>query len=252
MSGSRRAQRDAGLPAPAATPQPKPAPPTSPITLPGRSSEGAAETSVATAAAMSAPAGQEPSGTRAPRSRRRRRRKRGGPSLPDRTVVFVGPMAAGKTSLGKRVARELGIPFVDSDAIIVRSHGPITAFFETHGEAEFRRIEAEVIAAELASPGARILALGGGAVITESTRRLLQQHPVVLLLTTQEAVLRTANIARRPLLRDDPNAWGRIFEERRPLYEEVADVSYRTDRATKEQLARRVAQWARSFRKDTA
>lgn len=244
MSGSRRAQRDAGLPAPAATPQPKPAPPTSPITLPGRAAE--------IATSDSASAKQNESGTRAPRSRRRRRRKRGGPSLPDRTVVFVGPMAAGKTSLGKRVARELGIPFVDSDAIIVRSHGPITAFFETHGEAEFRRIEAEVIAAELATPGARILALGGGAVVTESTRRLLQQHPVVLLLTTQEAVLRTANIARRPLLRDDPNAWGRIFEERRPLYEEVADVSYRTDRATKEQLARRVAQWARSFRKDTA
>ncbi len=161
-------------------------------------------------------------------------------------------MAAGKTSLGKRVARELGIPFVDSDAVIVRGHGPITAFFETHGEAEFRRIEAEVIAAELAHPGARILALGGGAVLTESTRILLRQHPVVLLTTTQEAVLRTANIARRPLLRDDPNAWGRIFEERRPLYEEVADVMYRTDRATKEQLARRVAQWARSFRKDTA
>lgn len=244
MSGSRRAQRDAGLPAPAATPQPKPAPPTSPITLPGRASDAVTSDSTSTE--------QNESGTRAPRSRRRRRRKRGGPSLPDRTVVFVGPMAAGKTSLGKRVARELGIPFVDSDAIIVRSHGPITAFFETHGEAEFRRIEAEVIAAELANPGARILALGGGAVVTESTRQLLKQHPVVLLLTTQEAVLRTANIARRPLLRDDPNAWGRIFEERRPLYEEVADVSYRTDRATKEQLARRVAQWARSFRKDTA
>ncbi|WP_244301045.1 shikimate kinase [Leucobacter insecticola] len=160
-------------------------------------------------------------------------------------------MAAGKTSLGKRVARELGIPFVDSDAIIVRKHGPITAFFERHGEAEFRRIEAEVIAAELANSEVRILALGGGAVITESTRKLLAGHPVVLLLTTQEAVMRTANIARRPLLRDDPNAWGRIFEERRPLYEEVADVSYRTDRASKEQLARRVAQWARSFRKDT-
>lgn len=158
-------------------------------------------------------------------------------------------MAAGKTSLGKRVARELGIPFVDSDAVFVRAHGAITDFFAKHGEAEFRRIEAEVIAAELAAPGARILALGGGAVLTESTRELLSGYPVVLLMTTQEAVLRTANIQRRPLLRDDPEAWGRILAERRPLYEEVADVTYRTDRATKEQLARRVAQWARSFRK---
>lgn len=156
-------------------------------------------------------------------------------------------MAAGKTSLGKRVARELGIPFVDTDAVFVRQHGVITEFFATHGEAEFRRLEADVIESELSAPGSRIVALGGGAVITERTRRLLQDHPVVLLMTTQEAVLRTANLARRPLLRDDPEAWGRILEERRPFYEEVADVTYRTDRATKEQLARRVAQWARGY-----
>jgi shikimate kinase len=161
-------------------------------------------------------------------------------------------MAAGKTSLGKRVARELGVPFVDSDAVFVRHHGSIATFFESQGEAEFRRIEAQVIAAELAVPGVRVLALGGGAVLTESTRELLRGFPVVLLTTTQEAVLRTANISRRPLLQNDPNAWNRIFEERRPLYEDVADVSYRTDRASKEQLAKRVAQWARSFRKDSA
>nr|WP_243752658.1 shikimate kinase [Leucobacter ruminantium] len=158
-------------------------------------------------------------------------------------------MAAGKTSLGKRVARELGVPFVDTDAVIVREHGPITDYFTAHGEEEFRRVEAEVIAAELAVPGTRIVALGGGAVLTESTRLLLAGHPVVLLMTTQEAVLRTANLARRPLLRNDPAAWGRILEERRPLYEAVADVTYRTDRATKDQLARRIAQWARSYRK---
>jgi shikimate kinase len=155
-------------------------------------------------------------------------------------------MAAGKTSLGKRVARELGVPFVDTDAVIVREHGAITTFFEEYGEEEFRRVEAEVIANELAAQGPRIVALGGGAVLTASTRNLLRDHPVVLLMTTQEAVLRTANIARRPLLRDDPEAWGRILEARRPLYEEVADITYRTDRATKEQLARKIAHWART------
>lgn len=182
------------------------------------------------------------------RRRRRGKRRRGG-SLPNRAIVFVGPMAAGKTSLGKRVARELGVPFVDTDAVIVREHGVITTFFEKFGEEEFRRVEAEVIAAELAKPGTRIVALGGGAVLTESTRTLLAAHPVVLLMTTQESVLKTANLSRRPLLRDDPEAWNRILEARRPLYEAVSDVTYRTDRATKEQLARRVAQWARSYRK---
>nr|WP_209706686.1 shikimate kinase [Leucobacter exalbidus] len=179
---------------------------------------------------------------------RRRRRRRGTVKVTERVLVFVGPMAAGKTSLGKRVARELGVPFVDSDAVFVRAHGPITDFFATHGEPEFRRLEAEVIAAELAAGSGKVLALGGGAVLTASTRELLAHHPVVLLMTTQEAVLRTANLSRRPLLRDDPNAWGRILQERKPLYDEVADVTYRTDRATKEQLARRVASWARSFR----
>ncbi|WP_341783099.1 shikimate kinase [Leucobacter weissii] len=173
--------------------------------------------------------------------RRRRRRRR----IPETAVVLVGPMAAGKTSLGRRLAKDLGIPFVDTDAVFVRDHGAIAEFFAAHGEAEFRRIEAEIVAAELARPGSRIVALGGGAVLAASTRAALRAHPVVLLMTTQEAVLRTANLARRPLLRDDPDAWGRILEERRPLYEEVADVTFRTDRTTKDQLARRVSGWIR-------
>lgn len=155
-------------------------------------------------------------------------------------------MAAGKTSLGRKVAKDLGIPFVDTDAVFVRQHGAITEFFANSGEPEFRRIEAEIIAEELARPGARIVALGGGAVLAETTRQLLAEYPVVLLMTTQAAVLRTANLSRRPLLRDDPDAWGRILEARRPFYEEVADVTFRTDRATKEQLSRRVAAWMRT------
>ncbi|UOQ58683.1 shikimate kinase [Leucobacter allii] len=256
MSEQRRAGRDPGPPAP----RPKPQPPTAPLRVvpsagrvdggePGGGARGGggrtASREGADAGRRTAPSGAAPAGQRA--RGRRRRRRRGTGRLPDRAVVFVGPMAAGKTSLGKRVARELGVPFVDTDAVFVRRHGPIAAFFETHGEPEFRRIEAEVIAEELALPGGRIVALGGGAVITAETRRRLAAHPVVLLLTTQEAVLRTANLAKRPLLRDDPEAWGRILEERRPFYEEVADVTYRTDRATKEQLARRVARWARGF-----
>ncbi|NLA66507.1 MAG: shikimate kinase [Leucobacter sp.] len=174
-----------------------------------------------------------------------RRRRRGRGRLPNRAIVFVGPMAAGKTSLGRRVAKELNVPFVDSDVVFQQRHGAITDFFAIHGEDEFRRIEAEIIAEQLAEPGLRVLALGGGAVLTESTRTLLKDFPVVLLMTTQAAVLRTANLARRPLLRDDPEAWGRILEARRHLYVEVADITFRTDRATKEQLVRRVVDWAR-------
>lgn len=165
------------------------------------------------------------------------------PTLPTKAIVLVGPMAAGKTSIGRRVARELGIPFIDSDARIVQEHGPIPEIFEAHGEAKFREIEAATVAAELAEPGARILALGGGAVLAEETRERLGAHPVILLMTTERAVKRTANLTKRPLLRDDPGAWSRILEERRPVYEAVADVTFRTDRASKEQLVRRIAAW---------
>ena len=161
----------------------------------------------------------------------------------DRAIVLVGPMAAGKTSLGKRLSRELNIPFVDSDARIVQKHGPITQIFERQGESAFRDIEARVIAAELARKGPRILALGGGAVLTPSTRELLNRHPVILLMTTQRAVLKTANLARRPLLKDDPEAWQRILDARRHLYEHVANVTFRTDRHTQQQLTKIAAQW---------
>lgn len=255
MSEARRSGQQEGTPAAA----PKPAPPTRPIPLPvvasredgGAGTRAGRSTTDDAANRRSAASENVVSGERAA-SRglgkpRRRRRRRGKPRLPERAIVFVGPMAAGKTSLGRRVAKELGIPFVDSDALFVRAHGPVTDFFAAKGEAEFRRIEAEIIATALSEPGTKVLALGGGAVLTDSTRELLREHPTVLLLTTQRAVLRTANLSRRPLLRDDPNAWGRILAERKHLYLEVADVTFRTDRATKEQLTQRVVQWARAY-----
>lgn len=161
----------------------------------------------------------------------------------DRAVVLVGPMAAGKTSLGKRLARALDIPFVDSDARIVQQHGVITKIFEEQGEAAFREIEAAIIATELARKGPRILALGGGAVLTESTRELLKHHPVMLLMSTEKAVLKTANLSRRPLLKNDPGAWQRILNERRHLYEAVAHVTFRTDRFSQNDLTEVASEW---------
>jgi shikimate kinase len=158
-------------------------------------------------------------------------------------VVFVGPMAVGKTSVGKRVAKTLGIPFIDTDARIAQAYGPITDFFASRGEAEFRRVEAEVVAQEVRQPGARVVSLGGGAVLDESTRALLAGFPVICLMSTERAVRKTANLSRRPLLKDDPGAWSRILDERRHHYDAVADVTFRTDRTTKEQVTRRVVAW---------
>lgn len=169
----------------------------------------------------------------------------------DRAVVLVGPMAAGKTSLGKRLAKSLGVPFVDSDAKIVQRHGPITQIFETQGETKFREIEADVIAKELEKREPKILALGGGAVLTAATRELLREHPVILLMTTETAVQKTANLSKRPLLKQDPGAWSRILKERQHLYEEVADTVFQTDRLSHEKLTRLSKAWVQEWANST-
>lgn len=166
--------------------------------------------------------------------------------LPRKAIVFVGPMAAGKTSIGKRVAKELGVPFIDTDSQIAQRHGQITQIFEQRGEAEFRRLEAEVVAREIAEPGARVVSLGGGALTHRETRKLLRDYPVILLMTTEKAVLKTVNLSKRPLLRDDPGAWSRILEERRPQYEAAAKVTFRTDKNTKEGITRLIVEWVYS------
>lgn len=101
-------------------------------------------------------------------------------------VVLIGPMGAGKTTIGRRVAKALSADFVDSDAEFVRSHGPIAPYFDAHGEAAFRREERRVV--ERAVRRDVVLSLGGGAVLDTATRADLAVVPVVLLTTTAEAV----------------------------------------------------------------
>ena len=82
---------------------------------------------------------------------------------PSSAVVLIGPMGAGKTSVGKRVARRLGRPFIDSDKAIVAEHGPIPAIFAERGESGFRLLERAAVQRALATAG--VVALGGGAVL---------------------------------------------------------------------------------------
>lgn len=88
-------------------------------------------------------------------------------------------MGAGKTSIGRRVARAIGLPFTDTDAAVVREHGPIPVLFAERGEAEFRRLERDAVAAALASGG--VVSLGGGAVLDPQTREDLGAHRVAFL-----------------------------------------------------------------------
>ncbi|KAA9110554.1 shikimate kinase [Microbacterium rhizomatis] len=166
---------------------------------------------------------------------------------PDRAaLVFVGPMGAGKSSIAKKVARELDREFTDTDTVVVRAHGPIPALFESHGEAFFRAVEREAVVAALATGG--VVALGGGAVLDAATRADLAAHHVVLLTVSPDIVRARIGGQNRPLLNDgDPIAqWRRIYAERHPLYEEVADVTFDSSTGHISAIAAAIAEWARA------
>jgi shikimate kinase len=163
---------------------------------------------------------------------------------PPLTLVLVGPMAAGKTSVGRKVARLLEVPFSDTDKRIAAVHGPIPQIFADPGEPYFRELERAAVAATVADGG--VVSLGGGAVTDAATRALLTRHPVVFLTVSPEAVSRRIGGTGRPLLTgdDDPlERWRRIFDERRGWYEEVADLTVDTSRTPMRMLAERIAAW---------
>ncbi|MBF6435812.1 shikimate kinase [Nocardia cyriacigeorgica] len=147
-------------------------------------------------------------------------------------VVLVGPPGAGKSTIGRKLARELGVQLYDTDAGIEQETGrTIADIFATDGEAEFRKIEEQVVRrAILDEPG--VVSLGGGAVLSENTRALLREHTVVYLeISVAEGLRRTGTSNARPLLNGaDPGAkYRELMRRRRPLYREVATVRVRTD-----------------------
>lgn len=163
------------------------------------------------------------------------------------TLVLVGPMGAGKTSVGRRVARLLESRFVDTDKLIVAEHGPIRDIFDAQGEAHFRELERAAVTAALVEGG--IISLGGGAVTDPLTRQMLHDLPVALLTVSADAVAPRIGGSGRPLLAgDDPVAtWTRIYQERRPWYDEVASATFDTSRRPMQRIAEEIAAWRREY-----
>ncbi|MBV8504081.1 MAG: shikimate kinase [Paucibacter sp.] len=133
----------------------------------------------------------------------------------------------GKSTVGRHMARQLGVDFIDSDAVIEQRIGmPIRSFFDREGEARFRDIESEVIAELMQSAGERIIATGGGAVLREANRETLHRHSTVLYLrsTPEELFRRLRHDRQRPLLQvGDPLAKLReLHAQRDPLYRRTA------------------------------
>jgi shikimate kinase len=150
-------------------------------------------------------------------------------ALGRRSVVLVGMMGAGKSTIGRRLAARLHLPFQDADAEIELAHAGMTIpeIFASHGEPYFRDGEARVIA-RLLDNGPSVLATGGGAFMREETRTRIRDKAVsVWLKADAETIMkRVKRRADRPLLHTaDPAATiGRLIEERHPVYQ-LADIT---------------------------
>ena len=154
------------------------------------------------------------------------------------TVVLVGPMGSGKSTVAPLLARALGVSAVDVDAEIEAREGrSISDIFVDAGEEHFRALEREAVARVLAEHDG-VVSLGGGAVLDAGTRELLADHRVVFLdVGLSEAVKRVGLGTGRPLLLG--NVRSRIkalLDERAPIYASVADLTVRTDQCTPEDI----------------
>ena len=161
-----------------------------------------------------------------------------------RNIYIVGPMGAGKSTIGRQIAQQLHLEFVDSDAEIERRTGAEIAWvFDVEGEDGFRKREADVIS-DLTEQQGIVLATGGGSIISKDVRNKLSARGLVVYLETtiDKQVARTQRDKRRPLLRSENPR--QVLEDlaklRNPLYEEIADLTVQTDEQSAKLVAKEI------------
>ena len=149
---------------------------------------------------------------------------------PSPNLFLIGPMGAGKSSIGRRLAEHFGMPCIDLDAFIEeRTGASVATIFEVEGEEGFRRRESDLLA-ELSAKNGIVLATGGGAVLACANRALLRERGFVVWLQTgiEHQLQRLERDRKRPLLMGAPERRARLEElarERDPLYRELADLA---------------------------
>lgn len=156
-------------------------------------------------------------------------------------VVLTGFMAAGKSAVGRRLARRLGRTFIDTDQLIEALTGrTIPDIFAVEGEKEFRRLEREVVASLTQDPPA-VIATGGGTFVDDENRERLRELGVVVCLVTSidTAVERSKRGGKRPLAAGGRAQLEKLFNKRMPVYRQ-ADVMVETDGLTIDQSVTRV------------
>jgi shikimate kinase len=159
-------------------------------------------------------------------------------------AVLVGMPGSGKSTIGRRLAKALDVPLLDTDAKIVETTGRTIADIFVQGEAEFRRIETEVVCAALAEHDG-IVSLGGGAITTPEVRAALAGHTVIYLeISAAEGIRRTSGGSTRPLLTggDPGERFRELMSKRVPLYRQVATVRINTNRRNPGAVVRHIVQ----------
>ncbi len=170
-----------------------------------------------------------------------------------KSVVLIGLMGAGKTTIGKRLALTLGLPFVDSDQEIVEAAGcSISDIFELYGEHTFRELEQRVLLRLLSGPPT-VIATGGGAFLNTEIRESIKAQGLSVWLKAELEVLveRVSRRDTRPLLKtgDPREIMSRLMRERYPIYEEadiIIESSAGSHEAVVDAIVRALIEWKAS------
>ncbi len=164
-----------------------------------------------------------------------------------RNIFLIGPMGAGKSTIGRTLAKELKLEFYDTDEVIEnRTGADISWIFDVEGEEGFRKREQKIIE-ELTQKNNIVLATGGGVIMTPENRNALAARGTVIYLkaSLNQQFERTKRDTKRPLLQTD-DLESRLLSlknEREPFYEELADVSFETDKLTVKAVANNIIKY---------
>jgi shikimate kinase len=170
---------------------------------------------------------------------------------PGKGIVLIGPPTAGKSSVGALLAKELGVPFADTDTLVSRvAHKPVGDIFVDDGELVFREFERGAVASGLDAvrPDGGVLALGSGAVLDPDVRRMLVGQVIVYLQAEFSTVAKRTGMDR-PRVVMPGNPRGRLramLDERRPVYADLATLTVSTDDLAPEEVAADLAKRLRA------
>lgn len=161
-------------------------------------------------------------------------------------IVLIGPPGAGKSSIGKALAKELNLDFIDSDSEIEKiSHKKIAEIFIEDGEPAFRLLEVDVVRKVLADFNG-VISLGGGAPISKEIKEVLENadYPVVFIdVSIAQAATRIGFNKDRPLLLVNPRQqWISLMNDRRPIYEKLASQTISSDNQKPHEVAKQISQ----------